>query len=89
MPTLEKNYPDHRTAGPSRPFLRRDIRRGPMLPDVRREPVGNFAGRVGPEDPVGSFGNVPRLRCRGGGTFAGDPDLRRQGSFSDHDLAQA
>jgi hypothetical protein len=89
MPTLDKTYPDHPTAVPARPFVRRDIRPRASLPDVRREPVGNFAGRVGPEDTVGSFGNVPRVRCRGGGTFVGDPDRRRQGSFSDHDLARA
>jgi hypothetical protein len=45
------------------------------LPDVREEPVG-----------VGSFGNVPHLRRQGAGTFAGDADAQRQGSFGDHDL---
>ena len=89
MPTLDKTYPDRRVASPARPFLRRDIRPGPTLADVRREPVGNFVGRVGPHDSVGSFGNVPRLRRRGAGAFAGDPDRQRQGSFSDHDLTQA
>jgi hypothetical protein len=89
MPTLDKTYPNLRTHWPTWSYRGRDLRSGPSLPDVRREPVGNFAGRVDPEDPVGSFGNVPRLRCRGDGTFAGDPDRRRRGSFSDHDLGRA
>ena len=89
MPTLDKTYPDRRTARPARAVPRRDIRPGPTLPDVRREQVGNFVGRVGPDHPVGSFGNVPRLRRQGAGTFAGDPDRQRQGSFGDHDLGHA
>jgi hypothetical protein len=87
MPTLDKTYPDNRMAAPDQLILRRDILSGPALPDVRRKPVGSFVGRVGPDDPVGSFGNVARLRRRGAGAFAGDPDRKRQGSFSDHDLA--
>ena len=51
--------------------------------DVRREPVGGFAGTVDPDAPVGTFGNVRRLRRQGNGTFAGDADRRRQGSFAD------
>lgn len=89
MPTLDKTYPDRLATRPVRAIPRRDIRPGSTLPDVRREPVGNFVGRVGPDDPVGSFGNVPRLRRQGGGAFAGDPDRPRQGSFGDHDLRHA
>jgi hypothetical protein len=29
---------------------------------------------------------VPHLRRQGAGTFAGDADAQRQGSFGDHDL---
>jgi hypothetical protein len=89
MPTLDKTFPDRLAARPVRAIIRRDPRPGLTLPDVRREPVGNFVGRVGPDDPVGSFGNVPRLRRQGGGAFAGDPDRQRQGSFGDHDLGHA
>ena len=89
MPTLDKTHPDRRVTSPARAIPRSDIRPGPTLPDVRREPVGNFVDRVGPDDPVGSFGNVARLRRQGAGAFAGDPDRQRQGSFSDHDLAHA
>ena len=91
MLTFHKTYPDRRVARPARAFRRHDIRQvpGPTLPDVRREPIGNFVGRVGPDDPVGSFGNMPSLRRQGAGAFAGDPDRQRQGSFGDHDLGHA
>ena len=65
----------------------RDIRllTGRRLGDVRREPVGGFAGTVAPEAPVGTYGNRPVLRRQGAGGFAGDPDHQRQGSFADTD----
>jgi hypothetical protein len=55
------------------------------LHDVRREPVGGFAGAIGPHARVGTYGNVVRLRRQAAGGFAGDPDRRRQGSFADSD----
>jgi hypothetical protein len=84
MHTLDKS---RRLTHRARAFTRRDP--APALPDVRFEPVGNFAGPVGPDDPVGSFGNAPHRRRQGTGAFAGDPDRRRQGSFGDHDLGRA
>ena len=65
----------------------RDIRllTGSRLHDVRDEPVGEFARAAGPSAPVGTFANVRRLRRQGAGTFAGDPDRQRQGSFGDTD----
>ena len=65
----------------------RDIRllTGSRLGDVRREPVGGFAGPVGPDAPVGTYGGRQVLRSQAAGGFAGDPDLRRQGSFGDTD----
>jgi hypothetical protein len=57
--------------------------------DIRREPVGSFAGVVGPDAPVGSFDDVPHLRRQGTGAFAGEADRQRQGSFGDADLRQA
>ena len=53
--------------------------------DVRHEVVGGFAGPLAPNAPVGTFGNVRRLRCQGNGTFAGNADDQRQGSFADTD----
>ena len=89
MPTLDKTYSDHPETRPLRAIPRRDTLLGFALPDVRGEPVGNFVGRVRPDDPVGSFGNVPCRRRQGAGIFAGDPDRGRQGSFGDHDLGHA
>lgn len=89
MPTLDKLVSDPSVAGAARALPRRAIRPGPALQDVRREPVGNFAGCVAPDGPVGSFGDVPHRRSRATGAFAGDPDRRRQGSFGDHDLGHA
>ena len=51
--------------------------------DIRREPVGGFAGPVAPDAPVGTFGSTAAVRRRGTGSFAGDPDQQRQGSFAD------
>ena len=55
----------------------RDIRllTGSRLGDVRREPVGGFAGPVGPDAPVGTYGGRQVLRSQAAGSFAGDPDL--------------
>jgi hypothetical protein len=58
------------------------------LHDIRREPVGGFAGPIGTNAPIGSYASVPRRRGQGVGSFAtggfaGDPDSRREGSFAD------
>jgi hypothetical protein len=58
---------------------------GRAVHDTRRESVGGFAGPVAPHDLVGSYGNRPLERWRGHGTFAGDADAKRQGSFADTD----
>lgn len=51
--------------------------------DVRVEPVGEWATTLGPDAPVGTFGDHVVLRRQGRGSFAGDPDRQRQGSFAD------
>jgi hypothetical protein len=53
--------------------------------DIRREPVGGFAGPVAPDDPVGTFGGGAVLRRQAAGGYAGDPDGQRQGSFASSD----
>ena len=65
----------------------RDIRllKGSRLGDVRREPVGGFAGPVAPDARVGTYGGGVVLRRQAAGGFAGDPDQQRQGSFADSD----
>jgi hypothetical protein len=93
MAILCEPYPSERAARRAVEALRaagvpgRDIRllTGCRVHDVRREPVGGFAGTVGPDAPVGTFGDVRRLRCQATGTFAGDADGQRQGSFADTD----
>lgn len=56
---------------------------GRSMDDIRREPVGTFAGAAGPNAPVGTFAGVRCLRRQGSGTFAGDADAQRQGTFAD------
>ena len=56
---------------------------GRRVRDVRREPVGEFAGPIAPDAPVGTFADRPLRRRQGAGTYAGDPDRQRQGSFGD------
>src|SRR3954470_21296754 len=60
---------------------------GAALHDLRVEPVGEFAGRAAPDDPVRTFANTTVRRWRPGGSFAGDPDRQREGSFADVDGA--
>ena len=58
---------------------------GGPLHDLRREPVGKFAGRADPDAAVGTFANTTLQRWRPAGGFAGDPDHQREGSFADVD----
>jgi hypothetical protein len=93
MPTLWKTYASDDVARHAIEALRtagvpgRDIRllTGCRLHDVRDEPVGEFARAAGPNAPVGTYANIRRLRRQGAGSFAGDPDRQRQGSFADTD----
>ena len=65
--------------------LKRDVTlmTGSRLRDVRRELVGGFAGPIGPDADVGTFAGIPLVRRQGAGSFAGDADRQRQGSFAD------
>jgi hypothetical protein len=93
MTTLTKTYPTELAARRAVEALRatgvpeRDIRllAGSAPRDIRREPVGGFAGPVAPDAPVGTFGGRVLERRQGAGSFAGDPDQQRQGSFADTD----
>jgi hypothetical protein len=55
---------------------------GPVAPDA---PIGGFAGPVAPDAPIGTYGGRVLRRRQGAGSFAGDPDQQRQGSFADTD----
>jgi hypothetical protein len=63
-----------RTAEPSRVH---------RLHDVRSEPVGGWAGPIGPDEPVGKYAGPPRRRRQAAGGWSGEPDRQRQGSFAD------
>jgi hypothetical protein len=91
MSTLCKTYSDELEARAAVQRLlaagapRRSIRllTGTPLHDVRAERVGTFGGSIGPDAPVGRFAGVPRRRRQGTGSFAGDADRQRKGSFGD------
>jgi hypothetical protein len=91
MSTLCKTYSDEAHAREAVEDLlasgapRRAIRllTGSPMHDVRDERVGTFAGAIDPDAPVGRFAGRPRRRCQGTGSFAGDPDRQRKGSFAD------
>ena len=93
MTTHTKIYPTELAARRAVEALRatgvpeRDIRllAGSAPRDIRQEPVGGFAGPVVPDAPIGSYGGRVVERRRGAGSFAGDPDQQRQGSFADTD----
>jgi hypothetical protein len=59
--------------------------RGEGLRDVREEQVGEFAGTVGPDAPVGSFGDEPHRRSEPKGDFASTGGAGRVGTFADAD----
>jgi hypothetical protein len=56
---------------------------GRALHDTRRQPVGGWASPLGPDARVGTFGGGARRRSQGAGSYAGDPDEQRQGSWAD------
>jgi hypothetical protein len=56
--------------------------------DASREFLGGFAGPIGTNAPIGTYASVARRRGQGAGSFAtgsfaGDPDGQREGSFAD------
>ena len=93
MTTLTRTYATELAARRAVEALRatgvpeRDIRllAGTAPRDIRREPVGGVAGPVAPDDPIGTYGSRVLQRRQGAGSFAGDPDQQRQGSFADTD----
>jgi hypothetical protein len=93
MTTLTRTYATELAARRAVEALRatgvpeRDIRllAGTAPRDIRREPVGGFAGPVAPDGPIGTYGSRVLQRRQGAGSFAGDPDQQRQGSFADTD----
>ena len=59
---------------------------GHAIEDARDAPIGTFAGTTTADaQTVGSYGNIARSGRGAMGTFAGDPDKQRRGSFGDID----
>jgi hypothetical protein len=96
MTALIKTYPSQEGARRAVETLgqagvqRRHIRLLTSRPlrDLRREWRGGFGGPVGPDAPVGTYAGRARRRSDATGSFAtgsftGDPDRRRKGSFGD------
>jgi hypothetical protein len=63
----------------------RDVRLvvGSRLHDVRSERIGGFAGAIAVDAVVGRYAGPPLPRWHAAGSFYGEPDRRRQGSFAD------
>jgi len=93
MATLTYTYPSENAARraveelPTGGARARDIRLlvGSAPHDVRREPVGGFAGPIAPDAPVGTYGGTVLRRRQGTGGYSGDPVRQRQGSYADAD----
>jgi hypothetical protein len=93
MPTLCTAYPNEAAARRAIERLRAGglppqgahLITGGLLHDLRREPVGEFLGRADPDAPVRTFASTTLQRWHPPGTFAGDPDRQRAGSFADVD----
>jgi len=90
---LCKAYPNHDAATAAVAALmangvpgdRLRVLMGAPLHDVRQEQVGEFAGSIGPDAPVGSFGDVPHRRSEPKGDFASSGRAGRVGTFADAD----
>ena len=95
MTTIIRTYPDEHAARRALEALRAGRPPGARIRvltrtaqhDLRREPVGGFAGPIPSEAPVGTYGGRVLQRRQAHGSFAGDPDQQRQGSFADVDRA--
>jgi hypothetical protein len=93
MIALYKAYATHDAAtvavvaltGVGVPHEQLRVLRGGQRHDVRDEQVGEFAGTVGPEAPVGSFGDVPHERSEPRSDFASTGGQGRIGTFADAD----
>jgi hypothetical protein len=68
------------------PSFRIQLIMGQAVKDSRDAPVGTFAGTTTADAlTVGSFADITHSGRGAVGTFAGDPDEQRRGSFGDSD----
>ena len=68
------------------PAIRIELIMGHAVQDARDAPIGTFAGTTTADAlTVGSYANIAHSGREAIGTFAGDPDKQRRGSFGDTD----
>ena len=68
------------------PAIRIELIMGHAVQDARDAPIGTFAGTTTADaQTVGSYANIAHSGREAIGTFAGDPDKQRRGSFGDID----
>jgi hypothetical protein len=68
------------------PSIRVQLIMGRAVKDARDAPIGTFAGPTTADAmTVGSYADVAHSGRDATGTFAGDPDNQRRGSFGDAD----
>jgi hypothetical protein len=68
------------------PPIRIQLIVGSAIEDARDAPIGTFAGTTTADaQTVGSFGDIAHSGRDATGSFAGDPDEQRRGSFGDAD----
>jgi hypothetical protein len=68
------------------PPIRIQLITGRALEDARDAPIGTFTGTTTADaQTVGSFADIAHSGRDAMGTFAGDPDNQRRGSFGDSD----
>jgi hypothetical protein len=68
------------------PAIRIDLIMGHAVEDARDAPTGTFAGTTTADaETVGSYANIAHSGRAAMGTFAGDPDKQRRGSYGDID----
>jgi hypothetical protein len=68
------------------PAIRIELIMGRAVEDARDAPIGTFAGTTTADAAtVGSYADVAHSGREAIGTFAGDPDKQRRGSFGDTD----
>jgi hypothetical protein len=94
MATLSTTYPSHTTAqravgltaaGAADRHIRLIV--GSRLHDLRSERVGGFARAITADAPVGRYTGPPLRGWHAAGSFYGEPDRQRQGSFADTERA--
>jgi hypothetical protein len=68
------------------PAIRIEVIMGQAVEDARDAPIGTFAGTTTADAlTVGSYANIAHSGRKATGTFAGDADRQRLGSFGDAD----